>query len=322
MEVGYQPVYNPEVKAGPDKQVATALPLAQPATVIDSVFQGARTGSAKSNDTPPLLLGKIDSRRGIRRHNVIFLVHAMFGQIIGAHRQKSPKPDMQRQSADIDPPGPQSLKDSPGKMKAGGGCGNGTRRSGEDGLIADMIFFGGFPSDIRRKRNSSDPAKDRGKVSGAFETHMPVGRSASFGNDTLKSFPETQAHAGARRLGTPGQAGPGLIVARQAPHQKHLDTSASLLAAQKTRRNHPCIVDNKHVPCAKPVDDFGETRQLCLLRFPVENHQSGGLAFLQRVLGNQRFRKFEIEIIQTHMMVYNFRQCQAPGSIICLCRSC
>jgi hypothetical protein len=40
------------------------------------------------------------------------------------------------------------------------------------------------------------------------------------------------------------------------------------------------------------------------------------------VLGNQCFRKFEIEIIQTHMMVYNFRQCQVPGSIICLCRSC
>ena len=160
-------------------------------------------------------------------------------------------------------------------------------------------------SDIGRQRHLSQTVQYLLKYAVILEADVPVPVV-----DDLCNFPGEkpvpEGQAGPRPAFFAGlyQSLPFGFPARKAFQKKDLHSGARILFhADEPRGDHLRIIDDEAVPGIQIIHNLPEHMMLNLPRLPVQNHQPGGSAVLQRILGNQFFGKIIPEITCFHSFV-------------------
>jgi hypothetical protein len=129
-----------------------------------------------------------------------FAVHPVVEYILGPHGEKSSKPDMQGQGADLHPFAAQGLEYTLGKMQTGGGSGDRSGDAGKNGLISFTVHGSIIPPDIRRKRDASHFFHGGHEIAAAVEPDMAIRRFSPRNDHPFDPPSQEQPGSGGRRF--------------------------------------------------------------------------------------------------------------------------
>ena len=301
MKVGQQHVDRPKPASRRDENIGLGGEFANFAMRGETGLENAQAGGADRHHAPALGPGRVDPRGGRCRDLPPFGMHAMLGDVVDRHRQEGAGPDMERDLGDGDTGVLQRRRQFRREMKPGRRRRDRARLRREHGLIVLVVSRCAAvgTADIGRQRHAAMGGKarlDRRRVERVTAVRIDKGDAhlstlAASANACGKAGAEKNDIIGpafACRLGEHLPVGPALMLVKG-------DADPGLAPpAGKPRRDHPRIVDHKHIP--RPQKRRQVTHDPVVDGIALEIEKPCRMARSRRFRGNRLGRQFIIEI--------------------------
>ncbi|MNQ28242.1 hypothetical protein D3C85_415150 [compost metagenome] len=224
-------------------------------------------------------------------------MHVVVLDALDAHRLEGSGADVQGDEGGIHTLGADRRQQRVVEVQPGGRCSHraGLGLVGIDGLVALAVGVLVGAVDVRRQRHVADALEQRQHRLGKAQleqrsvAHHHLGRAATVDEDL---------HA---RLGRLAGAHVGQHpMAVEHPLDEDLQLAAGGLVAEQARRNHPGVVEHHQVAGAQVLQQIGKVAVAQLAARAIQYQQATGAPLGQRMTGDQRIGKLEMEVSNTH----------------------
>ena len=226
-----------------------------------------------------------------------FAVHAVFVDVVHAHRLERTGTDMQRHVAEFDAAVAQRGKQRIVEVQARGRRRDRAQFAREHGLVALVVVLPGRTLYVGRQRQAPDllqPAFQRIRDVEAQLVELAVAA------DHFRLAAGIQVNAAARLGRLAGAHLRPRGVLRQQALDQDLHAAAAFLLPEQARRNHAGVVENQQIARLQP---FGQVADVAIRERRVarrHHQQAAGGTLRQRRLGDQRLGQVEMEIGLLH----------------------
>lgn len=294
MEIRDQGVHGLEAVSRIDEDVRPAAALPEHAVIIGGRLQRTAARCAYADDPPALFPDGIDRFCSLRIDHIEFAVHMMLCHVIDLDRPEGPEPYVQCDLGDLHAHIPDLIKKFRCKVKAGGRGGGRAVVPGIDGLVA--VFVPELVRDVGRQRHL--PELIQNLLEDAFIAELDQTVPVLHDLQNLagqEPVAEREDRAGTALFSRLHKGLPDVVLS--ALEKQDLDLPLGAFAhAEKTGGDHAGVVQDQAVARMQEIRDLLEYMMGDLTGRFIQDHQPGGAAVIERILGDQFLRQFIIKV--------------------------